>query len=177
MSFRIGWGKKAIIYPDKTQQKKRSENKKRIWSNWDLNFDSGQLAADLFVSNIHPPSRRSEPDLLSKRKPKTKMSKLFELILCGCIVLIIGGSRIHLALADDTMAEDKSIELLQQHLCRDECYKKVRNLCPPKRPIKFRSNEITFDWFSPISLRPFIFPSWCITCLPLKLIRIYPPHT
>lgn len=58
------------------------------------------------------------------------MSKLFEMILCGCIVLIIGGSigDIHLAMADDTMAEDKSIELLQQHLCRDECYKKVRNL-------------------------------------------------
>lgn len=80
------------------------------------------------------------------------MSIILELILCGCIALIINGSRIgvQFSMADGTMAEDKSIELLQQHLCRDECYKKVRNLCPseppePGEPIKLYRTENTFD--------------------------------
>lgn len=112
---------------------------------FEFRFGAAQQQRDLFVSNIN---RAEEVNpIFCRFETKTKMSKIFELILCGCIVLIFGGSSIHLALADDTMVEDKSIELLQQHLCRDECYKKVGNLCPPKRPIKFRPHENTFDWF------------------------------
>lgn len=57
-----------------------------------------------------------------------------ETILCGCIVLVFGIidiSRISV-MARSTSEPDKSVALLQQHLCRDECSKKVCNI------IKFR---------------------------------------
>lgn len=106
------------------------------------------------------------------------MSKILELILCGCIVLIIGGSSsggsgigILLAMADDTMTEDKSIELLQQHLCRDECYKKVCNLCPTKLSVDSilsDENILSIRFPNPIPSL-LIFPSWYITCLQIHM--------
>lgn len=51
----------------------------------------------------------------------------FETILCGCIVLVFGIVDIgHISvMARSTSAPDQSVALLQQHLCRDECSKKV----------------------------------------------------
>lgn len=56
-------------------------------------------------------------------------SRALKSILCGCIVLLIGaidGARFSaMARSTTTSDADKSIALLQQHLCRDECSKKV----------------------------------------------------
>lgn len=46
-------------------------------------------------------------------------------ILCGCIVLVFGIVDNFSAMARSTADADKSVALLQQHLCRDECSKKV----------------------------------------------------
>lgn len=58
-------------------------------------------------------------------------TKALQLILCGCIVLVFGiiDSGHNSAMARSTVSDDadKSVALLQQHLCRDECSKKVRN--------------------------------------------------
>lgn len=48
-------------------------------------------------------------------------------ILCGCIVLLFCNGFSAMARSTTTEA-DKSVALLQQHLCRDECSKKVRNM-------------------------------------------------
>lgn len=54
-------------------------------------------------------------------------STAFKSILCGCIVLLFGNG--FSAMARSTASEaDKSVALLQQHLCRDECSKKVCNM-------------------------------------------------
>lgn len=96
------------------------------------------------------------------------MSKMVELILCGCIVLMIGGSN---SMADDTRAEDKSIELLQQHLCRDECYKKVRNLSRSSETgdgdrLHFIARPRTLSIGFPIPSFCSHFPNFrlCVTC-------------
>lgn len=54
-------------------------------------------------------------------------STAFKSILCGCIVLVFGIVDVFSAIARSTADDDKSVALLQQHLCRDECGKKVCN--------------------------------------------------
>lgn len=65
-------------------------------------------------------------------------STALKMILCGCIVLMFGIIDINRfsAMARSTSEADKSVALLQQHLCRDECSKKV---CYKSGPICFHS--------------------------------------
>ncbi|XP_031626986.1 uncharacterized protein LOC116343193 isoform X1 [Contarinia nasturtii] len=63
---------------------------------------------------------------------KMASSTALKSILCGCIVLVFGMVDSHSAMARSTTTTstattteaDKSVALLQQHLCRDECSKK-----------------------------------------------------
>lgn len=101
-------------------------------------------------------------------------STALKLILCGCIVLLFGHGFSAMARSTTTEA-DKSVALLQQHLCRDECSKKVRNMymhhfymhynsewgtkCTKKKPISFiwRINE---DSSSSIKIHLHWFYNW-----------------
>lgn len=74
---------------------------------------------------------KSRGKLCSKNKENginMKMaSTALKSILCGCIVLVFGIVDDFSAMARSMADDDKSVALLQQHLCRDECSKKVCN--------------------------------------------------